>query len=157
MHLRLQKRSRMKNNPSTSSGQERRDFLTESKRGLTLIEVVLASAILSICLSGMLVCLTRCMRIMRASKKYHEAVKVLGMGDVKYPLRLDKDLEEMEVFEDSAILDGYTYSRVLEPPPFGDEEEDIHLIRTRVSWMSRERESFHEVVQYIYLEDSGEK
>lgn len=130
-----------------------------NKKGLTLIEVVLAAAILSISLSGMLVCLTRCMRIMRASKRYHDAIKVLGMGDVKHPPRLDKDLEEMEVAEDSSIQEGYTYSRMFEEAPLGDEDEekDFHRIRTKVRWMDRDRESYHEVVTYIYMHGSGKK
>lgn len=123
-----------------------------SKKGLTLIEVVFASAILSMCLAGMLVCLSRCMEVMRASKKYHEAIKVLGMGDVKHPPRLDRNIEEIEVLGDDEIQEGYTYSRTLGEPPFED-EEDMHLIKTKVSWQDRGHESSHEVVQYIYHVD----
>ena len=124
----------------------------KNRRGLTLIEVVLASAILSMSLAGMLVCLSRCLSVMRASKKYHEAVKVLGLGDVKYPLRIDKDIEESEVYPDSEILEGYTYSREieLEDSPFDPDEDHIYLMRTKVTWQARGHDVHHDVVQYIH-------
>ncbi|OVE76176.1 hypothetical protein BVX97_01945 [bacterium E08(2017)] len=130
-----------------------------SRKGLTLIEVILAAAILSISLAGMLVCLSRCLTVMRASKMYHEAVKVLGMGDVKYPMRLDKEIEEIEVSDDTDIVEGFTYSRYIdyENCPFDPEEDYIYMMRTRVSWMHRDHEKYHEVVQYIYHEESGDK
>jgi prepilin-type N-terminal cleavage/methylation domain-containing protein len=126
--------------------------MKREKQGLTLIEVVLAAAILSMCLAGMLVCLSRCMAVMRASKRYHEAVKVLGMGDVKHTPRLDKSIEEIEVAGDSDIVEGYTYSRLLEEEetPFDPEEDHIYMIRTRVTWEDSNYERYHEVVQYLY-------
>ncbi len=126
--------------------------MSRNKQGLTLIEVILAAGILSMCLAGMLVCLTRCMAVMRASKRYHEAVKVLGMGDMKHAPRLDKSIKEIEVTGDSGMVEGYTYSRFLEAEetPFDPEEDHIYMIRTRVTWKDRNYEKYHEVVQYLY-------
>lgn len=123
-----------------------------NKKGLTLIEVVLAAAILALCLTGMLVCLSRCMAVMRASRKYHQAIAVLGMGDVKHPPRLDRDIEEIEVTGDSDIMEGYTFSRVIddETELFDEEEDHLYVIRTKVTWRDRGSESKHEVVQYLY-------
>ena len=123
-----------------------------NKNGLTLIEVVLASAILSMCLTGMLVCLSRCIAVMRASRRYHNAITVLGMGDVKHPPRYDQDIEDIEVDDDSDIMEGYVYSRVLDGQPYG-EDNDMYQVRTRVTWTHKDRESYHEVVQYIYYVD----
>lgn len=126
--------------------------MSGNKRGLTLIEVILAAAIMSMVLTGMLVCVSRCLAVIRVSRNYHKAITVFGLGEVKYPPRLDKGIEEVEVDEDSDIMEGFKFARTVDD--LDDENEDgLYILRSRVSWMDRGHEAYHEVVQYVYMPD----
>lgn len=125
------------------------------KSAFTLVEVIFAAAILGMVLTGMMACLSRCLSVMRVSKQYHESLTVLGMAEVEHPLRLDKEIDELEVFDDGNIVEGYLFNRTIEAEEDENGEEDgLYIIRSKVSWQYHGKENYHEVVQYLYHPDA---
>ena len=133
-------------------------FKSSSKQGLTLIEVILAASILSIGMIVLLVSASRCIAVMKVSKKYQTAQWVLGMGEVKYPMMLEaiEDIEDLDVSPDSDILEGYTFSRVVEDED-ADDEDNLYVIRSRVSWADRGKKPYHEVAQYVWYPEGYQR
>lgn len=129
--------------------------MNNRKDGLTLIEVILAAALLGILLTGMLVCVSRCVAVLKASYSYHKAVAVMGMGEVEYPLRLDQAIDELEVDPDDGLMEGFVFQREIEEFESEQEEEDaLYIVRTKVTWEAHGRKHEHEVVQYLYHPDA---
>lgn len=120
--------------------------VVQSRRaGLTLIEVMLASAILAASLTALLTAASRCLQVMRRSREYQEAQWVRGMGELEYPLLFVEDIAEQSV---SGVDYGrYTFSREVED----DEDEDgLYVVRTRVDWGQGPSKRYEEVYQYVY-------
>jgi len=120
----------------------------KTRAGLTLVEVILAAAILSVGLTVLLTAATRCLAVLKVSGKYQTAQWVLGMGDLENPLRMTEEMtvEDLEVGP-VEYTDGYTYERIVEDD---EDEDDLYLVRTRVSWADRGREAIEEVLSYVY-------
>ncbi len=110
----------------------------------------MAAAILSVGLTAILTATSRCLAVISRSREYQEAQWALNRGIAENPFFLAEDIREQEV--DAEEYDGYVFSRQVED----DEDEDgLFLVRSRVTWVRREREFVEEVVQYVYqvLED----
>lgn len=117
--------------------------------GFTLVEVLLAVAILGIGFGVLLTGLSACLAAFRVSARFQEAQWVLGQGEALYPLRPSADvLEEHPVAPDPSILEGYTFERIVEE----DEDEDnLFVVRTRVFWSGgAETGTFDEVTRYVW-------
>lgn len=113
--------------------------------GLTLIEVILAVAILSVGLTVLLTAASRCLAVMKTAKNYQIAQWTLNRGEVDYPLVNTNDVKKLEV-DPVSYPGGFTFSRVVED----DEDEDgLFVVRTRVSWSKGDRGSYEETVRYI--------
>lgn len=123
------------------------------RRGLTLIEVVLAVAILSVGLSFLLAAASKCIAVMKVSGKYQRAQWVRGRGELEFPLAEAEELEDIEV-EPYDYEDGLTFSRTVDED---DDEDGLFVVKTRVSWSEHGRESFEEVVRYVWYPDEVEK
>lgn len=131
-----------------------------SKSGFSLIEVLIASVILTL---GMLSCLmlfSQSQRMMLASQRFEIAQRVLSYGEMVYPIpdsvtddpednellnvnevsaeELAEDLELELSYQDRKDLEGYTFKREVDEPPTDDEEfkriGEIYTIRTTVTW-----------------------
>ncbi len=113
-----------------------------TKRGFTLVEVLIASLILGISLVGLLQGMTVCQYMMTESRRFETAQYVLNLGEMAHPLPpSDKvtddplDNELLNISEESALklaedieleltraereeLEGYTFERTV------DEYED---------------------------------
>ena len=130
-----------------------------SRSGMTLIEVLLASAILATGLTAILVCLTTCLGMIRASRVVADAQTVLGLGELKYPMRSVEELEDLEIDGDTTIAEGYTFSRHVDEKELDDDEEDdgLYVVRVRVSWGSGKEGEYEEVVRLVWMkpEDAG--
>ena len=120
------------------------------KRGLTLIEVMLATLILSVGLSMMLTASARCLTVMRRSREYQRAQWALNRGMLEHPILFAEKIEEQDV--DGEDYDGYVFSREIED----DEDEDgLFVVRTWVTWPSGGREMKEEVVEVVYQKPEG--
>ena len=117
------------------------------KKGLTLVEVLLAVAILSVGLVVLLTATSRCLAVMKVAKNYQTAQWTLGRGELDHPFAATNYIEDLEV-EPFTYPNGFTFSRVVEDD---DDEDGLFVARTRASWLSRERELYEEVVQYVFL------
>ena len=137
-----------------------------NRGGFTLIEVMVATIILSLGLAVLLTSFANCQRVMKASQDYETAQYVLTLGETVYPIP-SPDLvtgdpiedEQMNIQETTAeeLLDTlelpsselpkdrrdelstYTFERTVDDV---DDEEIkragfIYTIRTRIRWGSR--------------------
>ncbi len=131
------------------------------KRGFTLLEVMIATIILSVGLVVLLTSFMRCQRVMSASQDFESAQYVLQLGETAYPLPspdqvtddpLDNELLNIEEVSASELLnelditdlprereqelEKYTFRR--EVDEVDDEELErsgfIYTVRTTISW-----------------------
>ena len=115
----------------TASGGAPGERRTEARRaGVTLIEVLLATLILGICVVGLMQGISACTAVFHASTFVKQASNVLARGDAEHPLVINNDPEEdLAVPPDGSLLDGWTYEREC----LEDEDEDgLFLVRTRI-------------------------
>lgn len=134
-------------------------MLRQNRRaGLTLIEVLLAAAVLSVVMVSMLTAISRCLWVFKASAQYHKALWALSAGEVEHPLvkTLKSDDVEPEDYEVGAEdYDGITYERTVEDPHEDDEDSDVRLlvIKTKLSWEGLRREKCDEITRYVLFRE----
>jgi Tfp pilus assembly protein PilE len=114
--------------------------------GFTLVEAMLALAILSIGIFVLVECTARCLAVIRASRNYQNARLVMDQGELDHPLVWTNDVEENTV-ESEPYPNGYTFSRTLTPM---EGEESLYLVTTRVTWSEVGKASFEEVIGVLY-------
>ena len=121
--------------------------------GMTLVEVMLATAILGLALVVLLTGASRCLAAVKQAHYYQTAQWTLAKGEADYPLVHTNDLEALEV-ADVKYENGFTFSRRVED----DEDEDgLFEVKTRVTWSARGRESFEEVVTLMFIPEAEER
>ena len=123
------------------------------KSGMTLVEVLLATVILAAGLTSLLVGISSCLSVMRASREFATAQWVLGMGELKYPIRGVEELEDLNIDGDDSIADGFTFSREVEEKELeGDEEDDgLYVVHTRVTWGAGKEGEREEVTRLVWM------
>jgi hypothetical protein len=117
-----------------------------SQAGLTLVEAVLAMAILSLSIIVLAETTARCFKVIRVSRNYETARAVMDRGEAEYPLRGTNTVEQNTV-DGVRYENGYTFSRALEEV---EGEEKLYRTITRVAWSEYGRDSFEEVIGYVY-------
>ncbi len=128
------------------------------RRGLTLIEVLLAVAILGMGIVMMLTAISRCLRVLQASAEYHDVLWALSAGEVEFPMiqtERDEDMEPDDFEVSAEDFDGFRYERLVEDPYESAEDSEVRLIviKTRISWMGRSKEKAEEITRYwLYRE-----
>ena len=135
----------MNKNPFPAPGSRR--------SGLTLIEVMLAVAILGMALGGLIEAASRALAVVRQAQNYEMARRMLGRVDAENPLRL---LDEIVAGEESGGFEsgpqGWTWTRMI--ADFGADDEQkkgLFQLTTRVSWSQGERRGMEETVQLLYV------
>ena len=101
-----------------------------ARAGVTLVEVLLATLILGICIVGLMQGISACTAVFHASTFVKQASNVLARGDAEHPLVINTDpTEDLAVAPDGSLLDGWTYEReCLED----DDEDGLFLVRTKI-------------------------
>ena len=112
---------------------------------MTLVEAVLALAILSIGIFILIETTAKCLSVVRVSRNYQTARAVLDQGESEHPLRGTNEVEENKVA--SVDYDGYVFSRDLQPV---DGEVKLYKVITKVAWSETGKDSFEEVISYVY-------
>jgi Tfp pilus assembly protein PilV len=118
--------------------------------GLTLVEVLLAVAILGAGLTIMLTGAARCVSVMKVSKKYQEARWTLQRGELEYPVSVTNEIEDIKV-SPQTYPNGLTFERDVDDEPTAEEEQDgLYVVRSKVTWTEKGRELSEELVRYVY-------
>lgn len=119
-------------------------------RGLTLIEVLIAVAILGVAFTVLLTAASRCLAVMKIARNYQVAQYTLGLGQLEHFVWPTNEIEEWEV-DGEAYDNGFTFSRTVDEEEDEEEDDYLYTVRTRVTWSDTGRDTFEEVVQYVYL------
>ncbi|MCA1810088.1 MAG: hypothetical protein ABR497_01875 [Kiritimatiellia bacterium] len=117
-----------------------------SIHGVTLVEAVLALAILSVSVFVLAETTARCLAVARLSRNYQTARTVLEWGEAQFPMSLTNTPEQNQVAPHT-YPNGFTYERELTE---SEDDERLYLVRTRISWSESGKSSFEEVVSLHY-------
>lgn len=117
-----------------------------SSSGFSLIEAVLALAILGIGIFILIGTTARCLAVIRVARNYQIARSVLDQGELDYPLQTTNDVEKNAV-DPIEYVDGFTFSREITPV---DGEEHLFIVKTKVTWSETGKASFEEVTSCLY-------
>ena len=117
-----------------------------SKKGMTLIEVLIALVILTVGVSSMMVAMSRCLSVVRTARNREVARSLLRRVDIENPIERNT-IEETDESGDFEDREGYTWSRVI---LMVDEEErpGLFLVTTRIQWAERGSDAFEEITTY---------
>ncbi|MFC1461534.1 hypothetical protein ACFLQR_03330, partial [Verrucomicrobiota bacterium] len=96
--------------------------------GVTLVEAILALAILSIGILVLVETTARCLAVIRVSRNYQTARAVLDRGELEYPLHGSNTVED-NIVSPVEYDNGFTFARDLTQV---DGEEDLFVVTTRV-------------------------
>jgi prepilin-type N-terminal cleavage/methylation domain-containing protein len=123
-----------------------------SKKGLTLVEVLLALVILSVGVSSMMMAMSRCLAVVRTARNRDVARGLIQRIDLEFPIETI-DMAELSESGQFDGLDGYTWYRDI---LVVDEEErpGLFLVTLRVQWAERGRDAFEEITLYKYAPDA---
>lgn len=128
---------------------EKKSFSAQRKKGLTLIEVLLAVVILGIGAGVLMLATARCLSVVTKARHYGTAQRLIRQVGAEHPLTramLEEGIESGR-FRDEP---GYAWER--EITESGDENRaGLYTVRTRVSWSARGRESFEESLTWRYI------
>jgi len=113
----------------------------------TLVEAILALAILSIGIFVIIEATARCLAVIRVSRNYQTARAVLDRGESEFPLQPSNTVSD-NIVQGTEYDSGYVFSRDLVEL---DGEKKLYEVITRVTWSESGRASAEEVVSYLYF------
>jgi prepilin-type N-terminal cleavage/methylation domain-containing protein len=122
------------------------------KKGFTLIEVLLAVAILSLSVVALLTNVTNCLRVIRRAQEYQAVQWTLAMGEADHPPAAPEKPEDLEV-EPEEYENGLTYAREVEED---DDKDELYVVKEKVTWSWHGIEQAEEVVRYVMIQDKTE-
>ena len=127
---------------------------TVSKEGMTLLEVLIAMVILSICASALLTAMSRCLSVVRTARSREVARSLMERIDMENPI----ESVDMNESSDSGIFDDtgdFTY-RWFRDITIVDQEErpGLFLVTERIQWSERGREAYEEITIYRYAPEA---
>lgn len=121
----------------------------QSKKGLTLIEVLLAVVILGVGAGVLMLATARCLAVISQARHYSTAQRLILQVGAEHPLTR----AEVEAGSESGDFDdepGYTWEREITEPE-DENRAGLYTVRTRVSWSDRGKNSFEETVTWHYI------
>ena len=124
-----------------------------SVSGMTLIEILMALAILTIAAGVLMTATSRCLNVVRTAKNYYEARRILEIGELDYPLLVvkkkgEKDLKPLNLnVGPVSYPPNFTYQRSSER---SSDKEELMIVHSRVTWSARGKAAFEEVTTYLY-------
>lgn len=133
-------------NPQSEIGSRKR-----SRRGLTLIEVMLSIVILGIGTGVLLLATAKCLAIVTKSQRYSTAQRLIQQVGAEHPLTRS----EIEPGTESGRFDDeedYRWEReIIENEDENEYRKGLYTVRTRVIWSDRGQNSFEETVTWLYI------
>lgn len=135
------------------------------KGGFSLIEVLIATAILAVGLLAIFSALSPALAIFSASKRLQGVQWVMALGELKHPVAGFGELEDLVVEEDDDLSiddeklgEGYTFEREIDEKTIEEDDKDyddgIYVMRTRIAWGDGDDEC-EEFIQLIWKKDAG--
>ncbi|MFH0954391.1 MAG: prepilin-type N-terminal cleavage/methylation domain-containing protein [Verrucomicrobiota bacterium] len=125
------------------------------RTGLTLVEVMLALAILGVGLSVLIATASKCLSVIRQSRNYETARHLIGRVELEHPLQLEEKIEEgTEEGSFTGNYPGYRWSRAI--TLIGKEEDGLYSVLTRVLWSERGLSVGEQVETYLYKPEEKE-
>lgn len=122
--------------------------------GLTLVEVMLALAILGIGLTVLISTASKCLAVVRQSRNYESARHFLALVELDFKNQL-LDLDEGQELEDGSsdvrFEESDLYRGTWEVATEGEEEDGLKKVTFRVAWSERGVNPYEEVVSYLYV------
>ena len=115
------------------------------RRGMTLIEVLLASLILGVGFTVLLSAASRCLASMKRAKDFQDAMWAVELGALEHPILFVKDIREQGV--DGAAYGRMTFSRIVEED---DDKDGLYVVRSFVEWPPGGPRNREEVVELYY-------
>jgi len=125
--------------------------MVRHENGFTLIEVLIATMILSMGLLVLMTGLGNCAKMVVLAKEYQQAQYVFSLGELKYPIEETDDVEkDVPVSPDSSLVDGFDFERTVDQKKLETNEVDdeLYTVRTIVSW-GRADNQREELVRYV--------
>lgn len=119
-----------------------------SKKGLTLVEVLLALVILAVGVSSLMMAMSRCLGVVRTARNRDTARNLIRQVEIDNPIE-KAEMEELSESGDFEENDSFVWFRDI---IMVDEEErpGLFMITTRVQWAERGRDAFEEISMYKY-------
>ena len=138
--------------------------MTTSRSGMTLVEVLLAAMLLGLGMMTIFTSLSRCLRLIQASRDVQKMQLAFDRGNLAHPMadiQSEDDIEKLLV-EDNDLgegLENYVFKRTFDEKekPENDTDFNDHLftVRTSVSWGEGE-DAREEIVELIWLPNVDE-
>lgn len=125
------------------------------RRGITLIEVLLAVVILGIGSGVLLLATARCLAIITKSQRYSTAQRLIRQVEAEHPLTR----AEIDAGTDSGRFDDdadYRWEREITESE-DENRKGLYTVRIRVSWSDRGRESFEEITTWRFIKPEEEQ
>jgi len=127
----------------------KRPAMRAAKRGLTLLEVMIAVIIIGFGFVSLLSASARCLKVVKQAREFETARSLMERLKKEDPLQLDEvDGDEMQRGTFDEFRD-YRWEREL--TLVGEESDRFYLVKTRVVWEADERKKKEEVVEYLHL------
>ncbi len=124
-----------------------------ARRGLTLVEVMLAVAIIGIGITAMVAAASRCLVVVRKARNYETARHLLARAELEKPLQFEEEIPvgtESFTFPEQEFR-GFKAVRTVDV--VGDEEDGLYHIAWRISWSDRGKAAYEGVDTYLYAPD----
>lgn len=118
------------------------------RSGLTLVEVLIATAILAAGLTALISATGRCLAVARKAKELELARRLIGQVDLEIPPNFEEIEEGVESGRFGGDFKDYSWER--EIVAFEEEEIEMFTVTTRVLWSAQGRDAHEEVTTYIY-------
>jgi hypothetical protein len=126
---------------------------------MTLVEVLLAAMILGLGMMAIFTSLTRCLRLIQASRDVQKMQLAFDRGNLAHPMadiQSEDDIEKLLV-EDADLGDGlenYVFTRTFDekekPEDDNDFNDHLFTVRTTVSWGEGD-DAREEIVELLWL------
>ncbi|MDA0578273.1 MAG: prepilin-type N-terminal cleavage/methylation domain-containing protein [Verrucomicrobia bacterium] len=131
-----------------------REQHVDRRSGMTLIEVLMAAAILGVGLTALLTAASRCLAVMRTAKQYQSAQWALNLGEIENPVLPSKEPEDWEVSATS-YDGGMTYTREVEEED-EEQKDGLFILTSTVTWDRQGHHGSESVVRYVFVKEKAE-
>ena len=146
--------------------------MTTSRSGMTLVEVLLAAMLLGLGMMTIFTSLSRCLRLIQASRDVQKMLLVFDLGNLAYPMadiQSEDDIDKLNI-DPTGIddilrdlhddgdrgegLENYVFSRSFEekekPEDDADFNDHLFTVHTTVSWGEGENDR-DEIVELLWV------